>query len=358
MRLRQSIVFGIVFCQVLSSCNQAANQSVAMTPTLIPTQAALPTWTPSPAPQPSPTRSNQTGRDAAAFIGENFPDYSVIAPGEHFLKTWDIKNIGATTWYVDSYILKLSSASNNEMMGSPIEVKFPHDIAPGEAVTIAIPMVAPSKPGIYAVYFSPVNDRKQVFDVDGDKLWVLINVFETGMTCIPRPTTATIATNGATAAQSGISARLSNFVSNNLNSTAAFCLTLPDRTYGPANASVNLILDGRPVLAATGGSLDVGCFEFEFPVTDAEIAQATEVAVSINQVRLLGGIAYPQAACESARILLIAQYPGLDFNCSFSPAGYYTDLKLPEGISSTQADALIVDGIEGAINGPWILKVK
>ncbi len=82
MRLRQSIVFGIVFCQVLSSCNQAANQSVAMTPTLIPTQAALPTWTPSPAPQPSPTRSNQTGK-GAIVSGEFSPDgkrFATVTP--------------------------------------------------------------------------------------------------------------------------------------------------------------------------------------------------------------------------------------------------------------------------------------
>lgn len=358
--MRQTLALGIAVCLVFSGClpgvlsrsgSQSPVQMPTITPILTPTSTVLPTWTPSPTPSSPPTRVIQTGKDAATFISESYPDYSVIVPGENFIKTWTIKNVGQTTWYADSYRLKLASATNNEMMGSPTELNFPHDVASGEVVTISIPMIAPSKPGTYAVYFSLVNDRAQVFGVDGDKIWALIRVCETGKACTPPQTTGTISENGVTAS-------LTNFDSGSVKSVARFCLTLPDRNYGPSPASVSLVLDGRPVLAATGGSLDVGCFEFEFPVTDAEIAEATSVAVSINQVRLLGGVTYPQAACESARARLAVQYPGLDFNCQFSHAGYYTDLKLPDGLSAAQADSIIVDAIEGVINGPWILKVK
>ncbi len=69
-------------------------------------------------------------------------------------------------------------------------------------------------------------------------------------------------------------------------------------------------------------------------------AQAAHVAVVIQQVRLLGGSTHPNEDCRSAREQLTRQYPGLDFTCSFSMAGYYTNLHVPAGMSREEADRL------------------
>ena len=52
------------------------------------------------------------------------------------------------------------------------------------------------------------------------------------------------------------------------------------------------------------------------------------------------------------------RYPGLDVECAFSMAGYYTHLQLPAGMTDSQAQQIIVDAIEGAIDGPWVVTVR
>jgi hypothetical protein len=66
----------------------------------------------------------------------------------------------------------------------------------------------------------------------------------------------------------------------------------------------------------------------------------------------------PDASCQIARSTLVTQYPGLNFSCNFSMAGFYTDLQIPNGMSRNQADTIIMDAIQGAIYGPWTLILK
>ncbi|RMF70658.1 MAG: hypothetical protein D6740_07880, partial [Alphaproteobacteria bacterium] len=122
---------------------------------------------------------------------------------------------------------------------------------------------------------------------------------------------------------------------------------------------VFLQVDDAQLAAVSGGSLpSAGCFEFSFAVSEAEIAQAAHVSVVVEQVRVLGGSNNPDQDCRNARETLMAQYPGLDFTCQFSMSGYYTDLHLPPGMSPQQADRLITDAIEHAVDGPWVLSVR
>ena len=81
------------------------------------------------------------------------------------------------------------------------------------------------------------------------------------------------------------------------------------------------------------------------------------MVLSIDNVRI-SPARYPDEDCQAARAGLVAKYPGLDFQCRFSMAGYYTDLQLPGGMTRAQAQQIIVDAIEGAIHGPWVLTIK
>ena len=336
-------------CISVSPSLPTSTPAMAM-PTLRPTATPWPTEAAAATSTVASTDSAQSGNDAATFIKETYPDYSVLAPGEKFVKTWEIKNIGTITWNTN-YFLALDATSQNDSLGSPAEVNFPKDTSPGATVTLAIPLAAPTTPGTYSVYWKLENDRGKTFGVDGDRMWVTIIV------CVPgTPCSSPISNRGASA--NGVSASLTSFTSGGQSAVARFCMTFPNRNYGPGGGSVSLIVDQQSILASTGGSLEVGCFEFEFPVTAAQIERAKTVAVSIGQVRMIGGPSDPQGACETARLNLKAKYPGLDFQCDFRMAGYYTDLQLPAGMTRTQADVLIVDAIEGAIYGPWTLNIK
>jgi hypothetical protein len=124
----------------------------------------------------------------------------------------------------------------------------------------------------------------------------------------------------------------------------------------------SLLIDQKPAPFLTGGSdfaNGAGCMEMTYQVSAAEIEQAQHIVFSIGgSLRMSPPPGDPDAACQTARLNLVAQYPGLHFQCHFSMAGYYTNLQLPVGMTQEQANTLIMDTIEGAIYGPWMVTIK
>ena len=124
----------------------------------------------------------------------------------------------------------------------------------------------------------------------------------------------------------------------------------------------SLLIDQKPAPFLTGGSnfaSGPGCLEMKYQVSSAEIDQAQQIMLLIDgSLRMSPPSGDPNVACQTARLNLVAQYPGLDFQCAFSMAGYYTNLQLPAGMDTTKAQQIITDDIEGAIYGPWILNIR
>ncbi len=320
-------------------------QTASSTP--LPTEIK-PTLTPTIAPVQD---SSHLLNDKALFVGENYPDYSILNPGEEFVKTFEIKNIGASSW-TKLYSLKLAPSSAGIILNSPEEVVFPSATAPQEIVSISIELAAPTTPGTYTVSWNLMNEFDEIIPIGGgDTVWATIMVCDPDQPCSPP-----IVSSNTTINQ--ISVSLTEFYSNDEMSNVSFCMTLPSRNYAPGPATVSLLVDQEEFIAARGGSLSIGCFEFQFPVSEDRIDQAGNVSVSIEHVRILGGVNYPDSACQSARATLIVQYPGLDFECQFSMSGYHTALQLPVGMTATQAEQLIFDAVEGAVYGPWVLTIK
>lgn len=307
-------------------------------------------------PVPAPTLTSTlrviplTQGATIVFVGETIPDGTNIQPGQTFQKTWTLKNGGTRTWDKGFVLVRTSSSPNNEILGSPEQIPLSKEVKPGETIQIGVDLVAPKQNGQYTVFYQLQDETGS--QVPNSQIWVTITVGN-----ITLSGSGGIVTGGATS-MNGVTATLTSFTTGAQSSTVSFCMTLPNRNYGPAPASVSILIDQQSILASTGGSLDTGCFEFEFPVIETQIAQAKSVAISIKQVRILGVVNGPQGSCSSARLKLKGQYPGLDFECHFSMAGYYTNLQLPAGMTREQANTLIVDTIEGAIYGPWILNVS
>lgn len=182
----------LIATYLLAGCISISTVSPQATATI-----ELPTVTQSPAaaslPTPASTATStsitavsvQTGTDRAIFIKETYPDYSSVAPGEKFTKTWDIKNTGSNTWN-RNYKLVMDATPQNDSLGSQAEVNFTQDIPPGETVTLSIPLTAPITTGTYSVFWKLQNDHGETFGVDGDRVWVTIMVCEAGKTCSPR----------------------------------------------------------------------------------------------------------------------------------------------------------------------------
>jgi len=101
---------------VLSVDTQPSAMAIQFTASPFPMAINLPatlTSLPSPKTSTSPPLVTmvpiQSAQDSATFVGENYPDNSVLAPGQTFVKTWEIKNTSSLTW-TTAYQLVLSAS--------------------------------------------------------------------------------------------------------------------------------------------------------------------------------------------------------------------------------------------------------
>jgi hypothetical protein len=126
-----------------TATNTLVPPTATVPPTPIPPTAVpiIPTWTPSPTAIPC---------NLAAFVSDvSVPDGTVMAPGQTFVKTWRIKNVGACTW-TNTYDLVFSKG--NQMNG-PVAVDFPGSVAPGAVIDLSVTLTAPTSEGSYRGYW-------------------------------------------------------------------------------------------------------------------------------------------------------------------------------------------------------------
>jgi hypothetical protein len=123
---------------------------------------------------PSPT---QGICDQAAFEKDiNYPDNSVLKPGEEFTKTWRLENTGTCTWN-SNYAIVFDRG--DAMEGPASAALTSNSIAPGETVDVSVALIAPDTPGTYQGYWMLRNQAGQEFGLgeDGDKnFWVKIKI--------------------------------------------------------------------------------------------------------------------------------------------------------------------------------------
>lgn len=125
---------------------------------------------------------NQTGDKAeAAGFSANFPlEDQDLQPNQTFVASWTFKNRGETAWDRD-YLLTYVDYDHSETADavraqfSPQtsysigEVGAPNGVAPGETITLSIPIMAPSEPGFFATTWRLKAPNETLF---GPVRWV------------------------------------------------------------------------------------------------------------------------------------------------------------------------------------------
>jgi len=107
----------------------------------------------------------------ATFVSDvTIPDCSVVAPGQTFTKTWQVKNTGRTVWPDGCFLQFVGGAKMNVQDCVSVDcAKVQEDIF------ISVDIKAPEDPGRYASYFRlccPVNGKIPF----GTRLWCEIIV--------------------------------------------------------------------------------------------------------------------------------------------------------------------------------------
>jgi hypothetical protein len=240
-----AFLLGLFLLACLTACNQptgtqpiatmnvtqayqtvAANLTAAVTRTPqttaspIPTDSGLTIPTPTttqtvPATQDPITPSPEIACDVAAAgnpIDVTIPDDTQFKPGEPFTKIWQLVNVGTCTWTGDYAAVWFSG----EMMSAPSSASIGVSVAPGEAVEIAVDMIAPTQPGTYQSNWKFRNEAGLLFGIGplGDSpYWVRIIVVSTATSTpedTPEPTITPTLSPTPVVQVSGIASLLSD----------------------------------------------------------------------------------------------------------------------------------------------------
>lgn len=150
---------------VQAQLTQPTQAQPSVTPTFT-TSPGLPTNTVAP---PTSIPSATQACDKADFVDENYPDDTVVAPGETFTKTWTFKNIGTCSW-TPAYAIVFSSGNS---MGGPATQALTSNVNPGQEVDLSVTLTAPAANGTYKGVWKLRNASGVVFV---SQFWVQVKV--------------------------------------------------------------------------------------------------------------------------------------------------------------------------------------
>ncbi len=129
------------------------------------TQQAAPSATPDPnatlTPTPIPCNLPQ-------FQSETVPDGTQKDAGQHFAKTWRVKNTGSCTWNSGYRLVFVAG----DKMGGPTSQALAQDVRPGESIDLIVDLTAPASNGEYRGTWKLQSNEGEQFG----NYWVLIRV--------------------------------------------------------------------------------------------------------------------------------------------------------------------------------------
>ena len=130
--------------------------------------------------------SSAGGSDKATFVADvTVPDGTTFTAGQAFVKTWQVKNAGTSTW-TSSYSLVFVRGAQ---MGGPTSVPLSDTVSPGATANLSLSLTAPNTLGTYTGFWMLRNPAGQLFGISADAnqpVYVKIAVGKVGST--PQPT--------------------------------------------------------------------------------------------------------------------------------------------------------------------------
>lgn len=186
-------VYTAVAMTFASQVNTAA-ASPTSTPVSTSTLTTFPTATAFTYPTATlPSYSVVTSCYSSAYVGDvTIEDGTEIAPGESFVKTWKLQNIGSCAWD-DEYLLAFYSGDDMDGEDAVID----EYVASGSTVEVSITLTAPETDGTYTGYWILADSSGTVF---GTTFYVEIVVSSDISTSTPTATStdSTIGTSTPT----------------------------------------------------------------------------------------------------------------------------------------------------------------
>jgi hypothetical protein len=206
----RTLAIFIFLAILVSACNMPASQGTEVIPTLTntatqPSQVIItvtqpgiqpttqvneqPTESPTPLPPTAtstpiptatfpPTPTSSTCTDLAKFVDDvTVPDDSEMLPGQEFIKTWRLQNIGTCTW-TNQYSMVFV---NGDQMNGTTPLPLTTSVAPNGTVDVSVTLRAPGTTGTYRGDWKLKNSSGVIFGLGNnadETFYVQIKVVE------------------------------------------------------------------------------------------------------------------------------------------------------------------------------------
>ena len=116
---------------------------------------------------PNGTQPRQRRGDRSAFVRDvSFPDGELVMPGQRFVKTWELQNVGQMVWQgrllrcMDEEMVVYSRSGEILRLAQPLQPVVPQvpvpTTQPGETVQLSVEFTAPNSPGTVLSYWKMV----------------------------------------------------------------------------------------------------------------------------------------------------------------------------------------------------------
>jgi len=134
---------------------------------------------------PLPDVDPDTCLNSIEFVEDlTVPDDTAFAPGEEFVKSWRLRNIGTCPWTTDYSLTRVGGDGIGEIDSQPL----PSAVAPGQTIDLSVQLTAPDVVGTYRDNWQLSNAAGTAFGVGGfadEAFWVQIVVTEPLATPVP-----------------------------------------------------------------------------------------------------------------------------------------------------------------------------
>jgi hypothetical protein len=112
----------------------------------------------------------------AQFVQDiTIADYTEVKPGQKFIKTWELRNVGDCTWSPDYSLVFKFGDKMDGLTPKPLGVA----VGPGETVNVSVELVAPKDASLYQGNWSLQDNYGREFSCGSgsrDYFWVSIMV--------------------------------------------------------------------------------------------------------------------------------------------------------------------------------------
>ena len=106
---------------------------------------------------PPPDVAPLSSTTACILVSQSPADGTIMSPGTPFEMSWNLQNVGSSTWDENTTDANFISAAGDTRLSSIDVLDLGTSVTPGSSYSVVVPMTAPSSAGQYGESWSVIE---------------------------------------------------------------------------------------------------------------------------------------------------------------------------------------------------------